>query len=473
MLLSKEVMIRWNGYTKKWYEEKGYIWTKQNDFFECKIEDVMITSPIKVICKCDYCGREFEKPYRNVFKEREIINKDCCNNKKCMSKKGIEVNIKLHGVKTFMQTEKGKQEARYRNRIPYKKITEIFNKRNNILLTKEEDYENENTTVQFICNNHKDKGIQTVKIKDVKKSRHCCKYGATEHTANTLKEDGKVIYNLFIEKGLIPLFKPEEYIKNSQCLPYKCPKHLEKGVQFKNYATLKSTEGCSFCAIERTRDKLKIDYNLVKKEFDDRNLILLSKIYNNKEELLEYECKKHRGYIQYVRLGGLRKTQCPCDYCREEKYIGNLSQKVRSTLTWWKRYSKNIYKNTCIITGIKGNVDVHHQIQFDTILREALVDLGIEIKKKYTPEELILIKEKVNNKHKKLPIGICLNKDLHILFHIEYGKRECTKKDLDEFIERYFNGEFNDRLKEELKSNNSIRNLEEAKRLASFYYEEN
>ena len=31
MLVSKTVMVRWNGYTKRWYEEKGYVYTKIND----------------------------------------------------------------------------------------------------------------------------------------------------------------------------------------------------------------------------------------------------------------------------------------------------------------------------------------------------------------------------------------------------------------------------------------------------------
>ena len=84
MLISKEVEVRWNGYTRKWYEEKGYKWTGANNYFCCKIEDLMPTSTVKVLVMCDYCNRVFEKQYRYYFTEREIVDKNCCSDRKCM-----------------------------------------------------------------------------------------------------------------------------------------------------------------------------------------------------------------------------------------------------------------------------------------------------------------------------------------------------------------------------------------------------
>ena len=49
MLVSKEAQVKWNGKTRKWYEDRGYVWTGQNTLFTCKVEDIMKTSTAKVI----------------------------------------------------------------------------------------------------------------------------------------------------------------------------------------------------------------------------------------------------------------------------------------------------------------------------------------------------------------------------------------------------------------------------------------
>ena len=105
VLISKEVEVRWNGFTRKWYEERGYKWTKANDYFTCRIEDLMKTSTVKVLVKCDYCGREFEKQYRYYFTERELVDKNCCSNRKCMVAKSEEVSLVKYGVTNYAQTE--------------------------------------------------------------------------------------------------------------------------------------------------------------------------------------------------------------------------------------------------------------------------------------------------------------------------------------------------------------------------------
>lgn len=471
MLLSKEVEVRWNGTTRKWYEGKGYTYTKQNDFFNCKIEDVMKTSPIKVLVKCDYCGNEFLKPYRDLFRQREIVNKDCCSNRKCMVTKSEEINIIKYGVKNHMQTEKSKEHLRNLNKMDFKEVENFFRSKGLILISESKDYNNDRSKLKFICPNHKDKGIQIVTYMDVKKAKHCCNYGGIEAVAASKRLDGKAVYNKFTELGLEPQFKPEDYIGNSQNLPYICPRHRNIGIQYKTYANLvhQNSGSCPYCGKERISKALAEDSEKVYNYFDKRGLIQLSE-YKNKETKIQFQCKIHPNHIQEVTYAGLKRTKEPCLYCREENNINKLSRAVRCTLSWWRKHSKKLFDNKCLLTGIKGNIEVHHQYQFNNILRDALNELDIEIKQEYTVEEIILIKEKVNEIHKRGQVGVCLNKEIHILFHIVYGKKNCTKKDLDEFIKNYFDGLYDDRLKEELKSINSNRNFEEAKKLASFYY---
>jgi len=56
MLITKEVTTKWSPSNKKWYENKGYIFTKWNDEFEAKVEDLQDFSHMLVDVQCDHCG---------------------------------------------------------------------------------------------------------------------------------------------------------------------------------------------------------------------------------------------------------------------------------------------------------------------------------------------------------------------------------------------------------------------------------
>ena len=101
MLLTKIVKMKWHTNNKKWYEAKGYKFTKYKDEFEVKVEDLSRGSNAKVQIKCDnptckspylsmkwvnykmqvqenkkyYCIHCFRKIYGAKIKEKEIIKK--------------------------------------------------------------------------------------------------------------------------------------------------------------------------------------------------------------------------------------------------------------------------------------------------------------------------------------------------------------------------------------------------------------
>jgi len=64
MLLSKTIMIKWHNNNKKWYEEKGYPFTKIGDEFEVKVKDLSKGSNARVNVECDgeYCENPYLKP---------------------------------------------------------------------------------------------------------------------------------------------------------------------------------------------------------------------------------------------------------------------------------------------------------------------------------------------------------------------------------------------------------------------------
>ena len=71
-LISKTVNVKWHGKTRNYYESLGYVYTKNGDEFEAKVEDIPKGSHVKVNCKCDGCGKDLiwdYKAYNNYVKE--------------------------------------------------------------------------------------------------------------------------------------------------------------------------------------------------------------------------------------------------------------------------------------------------------------------------------------------------------------------------------------------------------------------
>jgi len=56
VLITKTIMTQWNPNSRKWYESKGYVYTKWKDKFKVKIEDLPPKSSALVDIECDGCG---------------------------------------------------------------------------------------------------------------------------------------------------------------------------------------------------------------------------------------------------------------------------------------------------------------------------------------------------------------------------------------------------------------------------------
>lgn len=152
--------------------------------------------------------------------------------------------------------------------------------------------------------------------------------------------------------------------------------------------------------------------------------------------------------------------------------ITSLSTALRENIYEWKQKSMELCEYKCVLTG--GEFDnIHHLIPFNGIIKECVYELGLEILSslgEYEEEDRENLISLIKNKHELYGLGLCLHKDIHKLFHDTYSYIEFNVDNFKEFIIRYFNGEFDDKLEFELKSINSKRSLEEVKKLASFYY---
>ena len=64
MLLTKELIMRWNPKNKKWFEEKGYKFTYYKDEFLINVKDLSLGSGalVDVKCDCENCKNPYLKP---------------------------------------------------------------------------------------------------------------------------------------------------------------------------------------------------------------------------------------------------------------------------------------------------------------------------------------------------------------------------------------------------------------------------
>ncbi|MGL4454084.1 MAG: hypothetical protein ACRCX8_18915 [Sarcina sp.] len=462
MIISKTVMVRWNNFTRQWYEGKGYTHTKQGDLFECKIEDVQLSSTVKVKCKCDYCEEEYETEYRRCLKSLEKVRKACCSNRQCMVAKSREISILKYGVDNHMKTEKSKKAFSENNRAPFKEILKIMTEKGLQLISEEKEYKNKHSRLKYVCKKHQYAGVQESTVMDIKRNKYCCAYGGQEVTVDTKRMSGVKVYDDFVRKGFVPQFKPEDYKNNSELLPYICPKHKESGVQHRTYALLNVSKGCPECKKENLRTLYQRDEGEVFGYFNKRGLLVENgEKYINKETYIHFRCIKHKDILQKITLANLKRVNEPCECCREENRLNSIYLRIRNCLSAWKKDSKDILGDKCIFTKTSINIAIHHQIQFVTILKDTLREENIEIKDDYTGNEFIKIRKKVKEKHSKTFLGVPLNEKLHNLFHIEYGKKMSNRENFAEFIQRYSEGEFDNRLDEELKSINNPVDVEE------------
>lgn len=112
-----------------------------------------------------------------------------------------------------------------------------------------------------------------------------------------------------------------------------------------------------------------------------------------------------------------------------------LMSHLRRGINQWRQDSIDYHDGKCVISG-EDSECVHHLYGMDLIIDETFKLTGIERKDKYsdyTSEELEQIKNTCTELHYKYGYGVCLTKDLHKKFHIEYGYGGNTPDQFEQF----------------------------------------
>lgn len=136
---------------------------------------------------------------------------------------------------------------------------------------------------------------------------------------------------------------------------------------------------------------------------------------------------------------------------KEYSNYENLSKMFRGHIQEWKTKSMEVCNYCCIFTGSK-DFAIHHPYGFNYILKEAFSEIEKEIElvsdqpSDYSKEQLDRMIEIFSNIHTKYPLGICVRKDIHDLFHSIYGSGGNTPEQWDKFNEDLLSGKYSDKI---------------------------
>ena len=308
---NQKVEIKWNNFTKRWYESKGYVFTKNFDTFLVNVEDLTPGCGIKVLVECDYCKNRKEIRYSDYNKKTANGRKYACKN--CAGKKQVEYH---HDKKKYFQI-----------------FLDKCNEFNCIPISTISDYHNSNTKLQYICPRH---GLQQTTRSSILAGCWCSLCGH-EKGAEKLRKSISEVKDIVESKNNNILLNPEDYINASTSnLKIICGSCNEVFVT--SLSSVMSFNGsCSKCGIKKIAGANKLTPDEVKSRIDsiNGNILLNPEEYiSNSTPNLKIKCGDC-GEVYITTLANYEYNQkIRCDSCSQR-----ISVPERRVMTLLDKYN--------------------------------------------------------------------------------------------------------------------------------------
>ena len=271
-----------------------------------KIEDLHPGSSVFVKAKCDYCGAIKDVMFCKYLKSiKSEIHKYSCKN--CVRQKVAESMQFKYG------DDYTKKFANGARRLTYEHVKEAFEKEGYELVSTE--YIDQKTKLQYKCPKHKNV-IQQMDWDHFNRG-HRCAFCAREKHADNWRTSWEDIEKEFTERGY-KLLPNQEYKTNQDKLRFICDKHGEQIIRFDVF---RRGTGCVECSREAQSENQRLDYDYVKKQFEDAGYELLSTEYLGSKQKLKYKCSVHG--IRYVQYGNFQQGQ-RCTACTKRESKGEI-----------------------------------------------------------------------------------------------------------------------------------------------------
>lgn len=171
-------------------------------------------------------------------------------------------------------------------------------------------YDNNTKKIKFICNLHKENGIQETNWKNIKRNQSCHICGK-ERSRFSRKLSDEKLKKITEHAGFI--FNGSEYINGKRYILYFCKHHIDKGIQKMLVGSMRKSHGyCPWCLNrKRTHDDF-----IKEMEGINPSVIILSN-FSKTEDYIKCQCKICRN-IWESKANNLLQGQ-GCKKCAAKK----------------------------------------------------------------------------------------------------------------------------------------------------------
>lgn len=157
------------------------------------------------------------------------------------------------------------------------------------------------------------------------------------------------------------------------------------------------------------------------------------------DKLIAEKLNKSFRSVKWKReeLGLYRQDMESNSYPTLAKYLRGQNQK-------WKKDSMEASSYKCVLTGSK-NFEIHHLYGVSNMIADIFNKYDYYKDKSfddYSDTDLSFILEKFLEKQNEYPLGECVDKKLHVLFHSMYGQYYNTPEQWQQFKQDYRNGRY-------------------------------
>jgi hypothetical protein len=223
------------------------------------------------------------------------------------------------------------------------------------------------------------------------------------------------------------------------------------------YNSFQQGRRCSICGIKQRSDSHRTKESEIVLFLDEHGFTFIdfpNGFITQKKSSVRYSCSK--GHITERQCGNLFQNptcnECEFDDLRQLHTGKNnrwwkggtteLRDFCANQIFEWKEESKINCNYKCVVTGKKME-EVHHIYPFGKIIFDALKNLNLPVEEKinnYSYEEMESISVEVRRLHSIYPLGVCLTKNVHKLFHKIYGRGDTTPEQWYDFVENIRSG---------------------------------
>lgn len=255
------------------------------------------------------------------------------------------------------------------------------------------------------------------------------------------------------DEELVKLFNGKYTIgaiktKANKALGYTSKKWTqdEDDIMYKYYPILSPTEVAemlpnrTYYGVIHRAKALNIQSNINRNWSEEENNYIKENYKLQPDYIIAKELNRSQSCVKNQRhvLGLYRRDIDSFTYPTISKYI-------RGHIQSWKNESMKECGYKCIFTGNK-EFQIHHLYGVSNIIEDIFNNNDIIYKENienYSKDELAYILDLFLKEQAKYPLGKCVSKDIHVLFHSLYGQYYNTPEQWYQFEKDYKNGLYN------------------------------